>query len=194
MQLAEALFDAVMAPLETLSLRRRRRELISMATGVVLEIGAGTGANLRYFVPGDIDELHVSDLVLTSRVRDGRRSQGMSVTYHEASAERLPFADETFDWVVFTLVFCSVLHPEQGLGEVHRVLKPGGRLLFIEHVKPRSGFLRTAVEILNPAWHAFTGECNINRDTVSSILSAGFALERLRHGAGGLLVDGIARK
>jgi hypothetical protein len=72
-------------------------------------------------------------------------------------------------------------------------MKPGGRLIFIEHVRPAQGAFRHIVNAANPAWHAFSGECNINRDTLGAIKTAGFTIESVRHGGRGLLVDGVAR-
>lgn len=194
MRWAEKVFDAFMYPLEAVALRRRRRHRMSDLSGKVLEIGAGTGANLHHYNLDRVDQLHLSDLDITVRARDGASDERTEYHFHEADVHALPFEDNTFDHVVFTLVFCSVREPARGLAEVFRVLKPGGSLIFIEHVKPDRGFFRPAVEALNPAWKAFNGECNINRDTVSAIRTAGFTIGDLRHGGGGLLVDGVALK
>lgn len=193
MKYADRLFNAFMYPLEAVALNRRRRELMRTVRGTVLEIGAGTGANFRFYPWSRMDQLHISDLTLTESVRSLRGVNGTSVHHHEADVQHLPFDDGTFDTVVFTLVFCSVPDPELGLAEVRRVLKPDGTLVFIEHVRPERGLLRRAVEVLNPAWHAFTGECNINRDTLAAIRAAGFTVETVRYGGRGLLVDGVAR-
>ena len=201
MNWSERFFDAFMLPLEVLALTRRRRHLIRRAKGTVLEIGSGTGANLRHYNLSAIDELHLTDLSITESVRSGAVAQltagtpagSVAVLFHEADAQDLPFADDFFDTVVVTLVFCSVPDPVKGLSEVRRVLKPKGRLLFMEHVKPERGMLSRAVDILNPTWRAINGDCNINRDTVGFIRGSGFRIEELRCGGRGLLVDGIAR-
>ena len=106
--------------------------------------------------------------------------------------ERLPFADEAFDTVVFTLVFCSVRNPVRGLAEVRRVLEPTGELVFVEHVRPDGLRLGKVVDTANPFWHGLTGDCNINRDTLGAIREAGFSVGRLRRGSHGLLIDGVA--
>lgn len=166
--------------------------------GTVLEIGAGTGANLPHYDFSKIDQLHLSDRTLTNSVQTPVPTlvptNGTEFFYHEVDVQELPFGDATFDHVVFTLVFCSVPDPERGLAEVRRVLKPGGRLVFIEHVRPDAGLLRKAVDALNPAWCSFNGECNLNRDTLELIRCAGFTIEEVRHGGRGLLVDGVARR
>jgi SAM-dependent methyltransferase len=192
MNVSESIFDAVMYPLEAAGLRRHRRSLLRHVSGKVLEIGAGTGANLAHYDMGTVTELTLSDRLLTERIKAAGQTLGNQVTCREADAMDLPFDDRTFDWVVFTLVFCSVPDPARGLQEVRRVLKPDGRFLFIEHVRPSHGLLRHAVEVLNPAWYAVNGECNLNRDTLAEIELAGFAVERLTTRAGGLLVSGTA--
>lgn len=193
MRWAERLFDAFMYPLEAVSLARRRRLRIPEVSGIVLEIGAGTGANLPHYDLSKVEELHLSDLSLTRSVQDSPRTTGARVFYHETDVQRLPFPDDTFDTVVFTLVFCSVPDPMKGLAEVRRVLKPEGRLVFMEHVKPHTGMLRHAVDVLNPAWRSLNGECNINRDTLSAIRAAGFQLDDVHEAGRGLIVDGVAR-
>ena len=194
MKYADRLFDAFMYPLEAVALNRRRRERMRAVHGTVLEIGAGTGANLPFYPWDRVKALHLSDLSITQSIRSFHAVNGTSLHHHEADVQCLPFQDGTFDSVVFTLVFCSVPDPSRGLAEIWRVTKPGGLLVFIEHVRPAGGALRHAVEALNPAWHAFTGECNINRDTLAAIAGAGFAIESVRRGGRGLLVDGVARR
>ena len=194
MRWTESFFDAFMYPLETLSLNRRRRERMSGATGVVLEIGAGTGANLKHYDLSKIDQLHLSDLTLTKGVQAPVATSGTELFYHEVDVQDLPFCDATFDSVVFSLVFCSVPDPERGLAELRRVLKPGGRLVFLEHVRPATGILRHAVNVLNPVWRSLNGDCNLNRDTLAAIRAAGFTIEEVRHGGRGLFVDGLARR
>jgi SAM-dependent methyltransferase len=194
MKYADRLFDAFMYPLEAVALNRRRRALMQHARGTVLEIGAGTGANLPFYRWDRIEHLHITDVELTDRVRAFSGHGEAQIFHHQADVQFLPFTDEFFDTVVFSLVFCSVPDPARGLAEVRRVLKPNGTLIFIEHVRPSGGVLRRVVDIANPAWNAFTRECNINRDTLPAIKSAGFAIESVRHGGRGLLVDGVARR
>jgi ubiquinone/menaquinone biosynthesis C-methylase UbiE len=192
---ADRIFDAFMYPLEAVALNRRRRARMGGVTGTVLEIGAGTGANLRHYNFSRIDQLHLSDLTLTSSVHAPLPANGTELFYHEADVQDLPFPDATFDTVVCSLVFCSVPDPTRGLAEIRRVLKqPAGRLVFIEHVRPDTGILRPAVEVLNPVWRSFNGECNINRDTLATMRAAGFVFEDIRHGWRGLVVDGVARR
>ncbi|TVQ27922.1 MAG: class I SAM-dependent methyltransferase [Spirochaetaceae bacterium] len=195
----DALFDLCMYPLEAVALRARRRERIRRATGDVLEIGAGTGSNMIYYDPRRVRSLTLTDLSIGERLyeradlcrRSGLFDAGLRLT--EADALDLPFASASFDTVAFTLVFCSVADQSAAFAELRRVLRPGGRLVFIEHVRPPGGAGRLS-DALNPVWHAATRECNINRDTVDAIGRAGFAVDSLRVGGGGFLVDGDARR
>jgi len=196
----DTLFDLFMYPLEAVSLTSKRRELMREAAGDVLELGAGTGVNLAYYDQRRVGSLTLSDLSITERVaeraREFRYRAGFvngEVRLVEADALDLPFADESFDTVVFTLVFCSVPDQAQALGEVHRVLRPGGRIVFIEHVRPH-GSAKHLADRLNPVWHATTGECNINRETAAAIAVAGFRMERLTSSGGSFLIDGVATK
>jgi len=190
-----------MYPLEAVALSRRRRVRMRGVSGRVLEIGAGTGVNLSHYSFSKIDQLHLSDLTLTNSVQTrvppsvptGVLTHGTEIFYHEVDVQSLPFDDAVFDHVVCTLVFCSVPDPARGLAEIRRVLKPDGGLVFMEHVKPDTGILRQAVNVLNPAWRSFNGECNLNRDTLSEMRRAGFTIEEVRRGGRGLFVDGIAR-
>jgi ubiquinone/menaquinone biosynthesis C-methylase UbiE len=193
MRYDEKAFDAFMYPLERLSLARKRRTLIPRANGVVLEIGAGTGVNLHYYQWSLVDRLTLLDVSIAESLRDSSSPDRTPVELVEGRAEDLPFADDSFDSVVFTLVFCSVDDPERGLDEVRRVLRPGGLLVFIEHVRPhdRPRFAHV-VDAVNPLWHALSGECNINRNTLQSIQSAGFDVEHADHSGAGLLLSGVA--
>jgi ubiquinone/menaquinone biosynthesis C-methylase UbiE len=194
MKWAEVFFDVFMYPLEVASLRRKRRFLMQRVGGKVLEVGAGTGANLRHYNFSRIDHLHITDFKLSERVKNPVPHEGYRLYYHEADVQDLPFDDATFDSVVISLVFCSVPDPARGLAEIARVLKPGGTLIFIEHVRPDAGSLRWIVDALNPVWHKLNGECNLNRDTVGAIRAAGFIIDRIRHSDHGLIAHGVARR
>ena len=188
----DLVFDALMYPLEVVALRRKRRELIPAARGRVLEIGAGTGANLPFYRWDRVDELHLLDASLTNALRAAAVRAAAPVVLHEADAQSLPFADAHFDTVVFTLVFCSVADPAKGLSEARRVLRADGSLIFIEHVRPRSRGLARAVDAANPAWRAINGQCNLNRETLAAIGEAGFASRGVSRWGGGFLVGGVA--
>jgi SAM-dependent methyltransferase len=192
MGVAERIFDAFMYPFEALTLSRRRRKLLRQASGRVLEIGAGTGANLPFYPWNNLESLHLSDLKLTEDVKRFHVENGSVVHLLEAPAENLPFPAQSFDTVVSTLVFCSVDDPARGYNEIRRVLKPGGRLLFIEHVSPRRQGLRWITEAAHPIWLAINRSCHLNRNTLETIRRAGFLLPAVHAGIGGMLISGIA--
>jgi SAM-dependent methyltransferase len=189
-----------MYPLEAVALRAIRRRLIPRASGDVLELGAGTGVNLAYYDAGRIRTLTVSDRELSQRLRQRARAFGHRaglangrLQLRELDAHSLGYPDGSFDTVVVTHVFCSVADPARALAEVRRVLRPRGRLVFIEHVRPDdpTGHL---VDRVNPVWHAATGECNINRDTAQAIERAGLRLHVVRRSGHSFLVHGVAVK
>ena len=130
-----AIYDPLLKGTEEAGLRERRREVLSEARGRTIDIGAGTGANLGLF-PLEAEVVMVEpDPHMTKRLRQKLAESGSKVELVEAGAEELPFEDSSFDTAVFTLVLCTVPDPRAALAEAARVLKPGGRLLFLEHVR-----------------------------------------------------------
>ncbi len=197
---AASLYDACMGPLELLGLKRRRRELLATVAGRVIEAGAGTGANLRHMPWHRIEQLALVDLELSPRLlrlprllRNGF-AHHVAVEMRQESVERLPYPSGLFDAAVSTLLFCSVDNPLLGMQELHRVLAPGGRLYFIEHVLPPCGLLRAPLRALNPLWRRLSNGCNLVRDTAAIIERAGFAFERLERSGAGVLISGVALK
>ncbi|MFP4509993.1 MAG: class I SAM-dependent methyltransferase [Spirochaetaceae bacterium] len=196
----DSLFDAFMYPLEVLSLNRTRRRLIARARGDVLEIGAGTGANLSYYDRDQVRSIALTDLSIGQKLRERaarfqssrENARGTPVYVRAANAMQLPFPDDSFDTVVVTLVFCSVPDQAVGFAEIRRVLRPAGRLLFIEHVRPHNA-ARHLVDRLNPLWFRVTRECNINRDTAGAMRATGFQFDELTVGGKGFLIHGVAR-
>lgn len=156
----------------------RRRELLGRARGRTVELGSGTGLNLRYY-PDDLDELTLTEPEAAMRTRLARRLQrgrsGARVV--DASAERLPFADATVDTVVSTLVLCTVEDPVPVLREIERVLHPNGQLLFLEHVRSESPRLAQWQDRLAGPWRRFAEGCHCNRATLELIRAAGLELE-----------------
>lgn len=194
MSIGDFLFDAFMYPLEALALRRRRRAIIPRARGAVLEVGAGTGANLPYYRWECLSGLDLVDIAPGSALRRIHAISGVPVRTREADAQSLPFADRSFDTVVSTLVFCSVPDQARGLSEVRRVLRDGGEYVFMEHVRPDRRRPGRLMDVLNPFWLSLNGKCNLNRDTLASIRNAGFLVRHVRRSAGGILIDGTARR
>jgi len=152
---------------ERLGMARRRRELLADAHGEVLEIGAGTGLNLAHY-PAAVERLVLTEPVEgMARALERRvRRLGANARVARAAAERLPFPDDSFDVVVSTLVLCTVEDPERALGEIARVLRPGGRLLFIEHLRSDHGRWAGWQDRLEGAWAAFGDGCRCNQPTL----------------------------
>jgi SAM-dependent methyltransferase len=164
--LQACLYDPFLALAERRGMARRRSALLSSARGRVLEIGAGTGLNLGHY-PADLDELVLSEPEPRMRARLERRvaRSGRAATVIGAPAEMLPFADGTVDTVVSTLVLCTVADAPAALAELRRVLAPGGRLLFIEHIRGGARLARRQDRLARP-WRAFAQGCRCNQETL----------------------------
>src|SRR5262249_8870291 len=169
------LYDPFLVLAERRGMAARRGALLEWARGRVLEIGAGTGLNLAHY-PADLEELVVSEPEPRMRARLERRvaRSGRAATVIAAPAEALPFADGAFDTIVSTLVLCTVADAPAAMRELRRVLAPGGRLLFIEHVRGGARLARFQDRLARP-WRAFAHGCRCNQATPA--LLAG---ERLR--------------
>lgn len=185
-------YDLFMLPLEQFALTRLRRRFIPLATGRVLELGAGTGVNLRYYDRKKTDEILISDLRPGRPIR--RRAVRAGARFVVADVEALPFEDAAFDTVVFTLLFCSVADPVQGMAEIRRVLKPGGRIIFLEHVLGCSASTRNLQRRITPLWRRVSGNCHLDRDTLSVIEEAGFIPDEVELRADCVLIGGVARR
>jgi ubiquinone/menaquinone biosynthesis C-methylase UbiE len=154
-----------------------RENLLAEANGRVLEIGGGTGVNLRYY--DGLDSLVVTEPepAMLRRLHDRVRGEATQAEIVQAPAEELPFEDESFDTVVSTLVLCGV-DQERSLGEVRRVLRPGGRLLFLEHVRSDDPALARLQDRMNRLNRFLVG-CECNRATLTAIEAAGFTISRV---------------
>ena len=163
---------------ESVGLRSRRRALLSNARGRVVEIGAGTGLNAAHYPDGLADlVLTEPDAAMRGKLARSLRRHGREARIVDAPAECLPLADASVDTVVSTLVLCTVPNPERTLSEIARVLRPGGQLLFIEHVRAKSRFLAACQDYLFAPWRRFAAGCCCNRPTVELMHACGFAVE-----------------
>jgi len=171
------LYDPFLWLGEIAGMRSRRSALLGNARGRVVEIGAGTGLNVAHY-PDGIAELVLTEPDAAMRRRLARRLQrhGRVARIVDAPAERLPLADASVDTVVSTLVLCTVNDPERTLGEIARVLRPDGQLLFVEHVRASSRFLAACQDNLLQPWRRFAGGCRCNRPTVELMRACGFAI------------------
>ncbi len=173
-----AMYDRIMRRGEERTMRKRRGELLAKARGRTLEIGAGTGANIPYY-PDAVEEVILAEPFEPMRRRLERKlgPSGRSASTLNASAEAIPLDDESIDTVVSTLVLCTVDFPDRALAEIARVLRPGGQLLFIEHVRSHSPRAARWQDRLEAPWRHFAAGCRCNRDTVASIAATGFTTE-----------------
>jgi ubiquinone/menaquinone biosynthesis C-methylase UbiE len=177
-----ALYDPLMAGTEKAGLADRRRQLLEHAHGRVLEIGGGTGANLPYYGEA-VEEVVVVEPEQPMARRLERKLVAIDVRARvvRAPAETLPFEDASFDVVVSTLVLCTVSDQARALAEIHRVLKPSGRFLFLEHVRSDDAKLARWQDRLNGLNRRLGHGCNCNRDTVAVITGAGFEVANVEH-------------
>jgi ubiquinone/menaquinone biosynthesis C-methylase UbiE len=171
-----AMYDRISRGGERAQVRHLRKELLSGVTGEVLEIGAGTGANFEYYDDAARVVALEPDPHMLKRAEAKRRP---NITLRQAPAEALPFPDASFDAVVSTLVLCTVSDPAAALAEIHRVLRPGGKLVFIEHVRA-DGLAGRVQRLIRRPWRYFGAGCNIDRATGDAMRDASFALTTLK--------------
>jgi ubiquinone/menaquinone biosynthesis C-methylase UbiE len=186
MGIAEAFFacfyDKMTAGAENAGLRAHRHALLAKASGRVLEIGGGTGANLPFYGSG-LESLTITEPSEPMAQRLERRlaQHELPAEVVRAPAEQLPFDSGSFDAAVSTLVLCTVGDQGRALAELGHVLRPGGSLLFIEHVRSESPGLARWQERLNPVQRVIGCGCNCNRATVDRARTAGFKITELAH-------------
>ena len=157
-----------------------RRETAGRTWGDVLEIGAGTGANLPFY-PAEVRLTAVEpNQHMVRRLRRKAARTGRRITVRSDAGENLPFTNESFDCVVTTLVLCMVEEVDRVVGEIRRVLRPGGAFFFYEHVVSPRPAGRKWQGLLNPAWRFVTTGCNLDRDIAGAINGAGFLRVNLK--------------
>ncbi|NOZ78354.1 MAG: methyltransferase domain-containing protein [Acidobacteria bacterium] len=173
-----SVYDILDAPMEWLDGGARRNRVLGMASGRVLEVGIGTGRNLGAYPAGvRLVGLDIAGRML-ARARRRARRLAVSVALLQGDVEHLPFAAATFDTVTATCVFCSVDDPLGGLAEVRRVVKPDGRVLLLEHVRPESWVFGLLFDLLTPLTRLIGPE--INRRTEQTAQAAGLELVAVR--------------
>jgi ubiquinone/menaquinone biosynthesis C-methylase UbiE len=160
-----------------------RERVVSGAAGQVLEVGIGSGINLQYY--SDRAE-HVIGLdpsaKLLEMAAEANRRSALTVELVKGSAETIPVEDRTIDTVLTTWTLCSIPDVNRALSEMRRVLKPNGRLLFVEHGLSPDDKVRRWQNRLNPIWRRVTGGCNLNRPVTHLIEVAGFRIEHVDTG------------
>jgi ubiquinone/menaquinone biosynthesis C-methylase UbiE len=174
-------YDRNMARVEKAGLRALRQSLLAAAAGDVLEIGGGTGGNLTFYGP-EVESLTITEpeTPMVRRLERRVREQASLAKVLRSPAEDLPFEDDTYDVAVSTLVLCGVSDQPRALRQLRRVLRPGGQLLFIEHVRSGDARLARRQDRMNPL-NRLLACCDCNRPTLTSIQEAGFTVTQVEH-------------
>ncbi len=172
-------YDLFDKPMDLLGVGRRRRRLLSQARGRTLEVGVGTGRNLPLYPPGvQLTGIDLSANML-AKARHAADRLNVAVDLQLGDVQHLPFPDASFDTVTATCVFCSVADPVAGLREVARVARRDGRVLLLEHVRPRNRLLGWIADRLSPLVSRLLGP-DINRRTEDTVVLAGLQLIKVR--------------
>ncbi len=174
-----AIYDRMMAGAERSFMKPVREEIAGGASGRVLEVGAGTGANFAHYREDAQVVATEPDPFMFERAERRARTVGRTIDLRRAPAEALPFEDGSFDTVVCTLVLCSVRDPEKALAEMRRLLKPEGQYRFYEHVRYEHAFGAFWQDLVTPVWRWLGAGCHPNRDTARSIREAGFVIQEM---------------
>jgi ubiquinone/menaquinone biosynthesis C-methylase UbiE len=176
------MYTRISAKAELAGLSDERQRLSSEARGATVEIGAGTGLNVAHY-PAGLERLVLvePEVHMAARLERRAREQRPDAEIVIAGAEDLPFADGVFETAVVTFVLCTVRDPGRALCEISRILRLGGRLLFLEHVRSSQDRLARRQDRIRPLYRALI-DCEPNRQTLATISSAGFVVESVRHG------------
>jgi ubiquinone/menaquinone biosynthesis C-methylase UbiE len=167
-------YDLFMRPLEQRKFKKIRSELLKKANGRVLELGSGTGINFPFYQDAfEVIAIEPNQHMISRSIPKVKLAM-VPIEIIRASAERLPFADNSFDTVVATLVFCTIPNPEKAIREIKRVCKPEGTILLFEHVKMENHTLSKLQDILTPAWRKICDGCCLNRNTINTFENHGF--------------------
>jgi ubiquinone/menaquinone biosynthesis C-methylase UbiE len=182
-------YDFFMRPLEKRKFRRIREELLTNASGHVLEIGSGTGINFPLY--NSVEKVVATEPsnYMINKSQEKIKQSSVKIELVKTGAEKLPFADNSFDTVVATLVLCTIPNPNQAMVEILRVCKPGGKLLFFEHVKMNNRFLAALQEWLTPAWKKICDGCCLNRDTLTLLENNQLIINEIKSYYNGLFLS-----
>jgi SAM-dependent methyltransferase len=163
----DGLLDASLSPL--------KRQVYVDLPGAIVEIGPGAGANFRYYPPGATVVAIEPNVAMHERLTRNARRAGVDLVIRTATAEDTGLGDASVSVVVSSLVLCTVADPRAAVAEAHRILEPGGRLLFVEHVRDRAPLLRWFQRLARRPWRWIFEGCELDRDTASTIRDGGFS-------------------
>lgn len=157
-----------------------RALVVPEAQGRVLEVGCGTGLNFEHYGAGVTELVGIDpDPYMLARARPRAATLPFVADLIEAGAEALPCDAASFDTVLVTFAFCTIPDVPASLRELRRVVKPTGRLLFLEHTRSPHGVLQTVQNALTPLWKRMCGGCHLNRNPVGMLRDAGFVVDRV---------------
>jgi phosphatidylethanolamine/phosphatidyl-N-methylethanolamine N-methyltransferase len=187
-------FDAMEAIMEGLFFKTWRKKLWSKVEGYhILEVGVGTGKNFEFYpTEAQLTAIDFSEKMLKQALHNKHR-KGVTVALDLMDIQSLAFADNSFDTVIGSFVFCSVPLPVKGLKELYRVCRPGGQLLLLEHVISSNTFIAKLMNTINPVILTLIG-ANINRNTVKNVKACGFSSVRIDERSGSIIKLIDARK
>lgn len=163
---------------------KRRSQLVPLASGDVFELGCGGGLNQEFYQSSLISSFSGIDPHggLLEDARSRARARGWQHDIREGRGEAIPFAERSFDTVVCTFTLCSVDNPAQVMAEMRRILRPGGRLLFLEHGRAPDADVARWQDRIEPVWKRLAGNCHLTRPIGAALRGAGFEVEPLGQG------------
>ncbi|MEN8112991.1 MAG: class I SAM-dependent methyltransferase [Actinomycetota bacterium] len=187
------IYDTVLTPTERAGTRDQRRRMMEGVTGRIVEIAAGTGLNVPFY-PETAAEIHAvePDRHMVDRLVRKAPSSPVPLFLYRGDAHHLPFTDEAFDAAIVAFSLCTIPDPTRALDEVHRVVRPGGLLRFLEHVrspKPRTARWQDRV---NPLWGKVSGGCRLNQPTVEILEATRWDVDDVWRSGRGSIVAGQA--
>ncbi|MEQ2467422.1 class I SAM-dependent methyltransferase [Niallia hominis] len=171
-------YDFGMKPLEKGRFYTIRKELLSKVKGRVLEIGSGSGINFSFYRDVErVDAIEPNPSMIKKSKKQLEKAS-VPIFCHEQKAEQLLFPNQTFDYVISTLVFCTIPNPEAALKEMIRVSKPNATFYFFEHVKMENAVLAKTQDLLTPLWKKICDGCHLNRNTVEKSKTLDYRLKK----------------
>ena len=186
-------YDAVLAPAEWMGTRDQRRRLMDGLSGRVVEVGAGTGLNVPLY-PTTAHEVHAvePDQHMLERLRSKADGSDTRLYLYRADAHHLPFADGVFDAAIVTFALCTIPDPKRALDEAHRVVRRGGGLRFLEHVRSQKNWTAGWQDRATPLWGRISGGCRLNQPTVEILEATRWELDDVWRSGRGSVVAGQA--
>lgn len=181
-------YDRFMSPLEKKRFKKIRKDLLKKAEGKILEIGSGTGVNFPFYrAVENVMAIEPSEDMIKQSISK-KKAASVPIEIIHAGAERLPFANHSFDTVVATLVFCTIPDVDKALAEINRVCKPEGKILLFEHVRMHNPLLAHMQDWLTPYWEKICDGCCLNRETEQSLNKHGYEILHIKKFYRGLFI------